>query len=327
MNRIAFVIFYAGPLPDYFRFFSESVSRNKDVDVYVFNDHLSKQDISGNLKLIPLTLEQFNRLASSKLNITINITRGYKLCDLRPAYGLIFQDYLKNYDFWGYCDLDVIWSNVSHFITEDLLSIYDVITASEKFIAGHFTLFRNNEVTQNLFRQLEDYKKVFADSELYYGFDESGGKWEGNIYTLEYLQQTNQTASIYDIIMNLKEEYQLKVWMKDLSRDYPQFNLVYRNGLFTDLNSKSEFMYFHLVQAKYFWMFHFYIPPINHLPSEYCIVSGGIIPYPQNNKVARFKWRIDRLLFITKYYYRRYREIGFYAAIGKLVNKLSVTYQ
>ena len=59
MSRIALIIFYAGRLPGYFRYFEESFARNQDdnVDVYLFNDCLSQPDVSGNLKKIPLTFK------------------------------------------------------------------------------------------------------------------------------------------------------------------------------------------------------------------------------------------------------------------------------
>ncbi len=307
MSRIALFIVYVGPLPDYFRYFSESFARNKDVDVdvYLFNDRLSQADTSGRLKMIPLTLDQFNELASQKLEMPIKINWGYKLAEFKPAFGLIFEDYLKTYDFWGYCDLDIILGKISHFITEEILVTYDVITTSEIQLVAHFALFRNTEILRNLFRETEDYVKMFTDNNNYYNFDESCKRFYGRPLSFEELKATNQLASMYDIVMNLREKYNLKVYMNAICREEPPFNITYRDGVFFDSMVQEEFLYFHLVKVKLFYLFHFYIPPMQHLPSEFSIVPGGIIPGSPGNFWLRLNWTIQRSLFILKYYLKR----------------------
>jgi hypothetical protein len=306
MSRIALVIFYAGPLPDYFRYFSESLARNQDIDldVYLFNDQLSQPNLSGNLKTIPLTLEQFNELASQKLELPIRVNWGYKIAEFKPAFGVIFEDYLKTYDFWGYCDLDIILGKVSHFITEEILETYDVITASEVQLVGHFTLLRNNDTVNNLFRQTDDYIKVFIDVDNQYGFDESCRRFHGRPFSFDELKATDQVASIYDLVMNSKEKYDLKIYMNPMCREEPPFNFTYRDGVFFDSITQKEFLYFHLVKAKFFYLFHFYIPSMPHLPTKFSIVTEGIIP-GEADALNRLNWRIQRSRFILDYYLKK----------------------
>lgn len=307
MSRIALFIFYIGPLPDYFRYFSESFARNQDIDidVYLFNDQLSKADTSGHLKMIPMTLTQFNELASQKLEMPINVSWGYKLAELRPAFGIIFDDYLKNYSFWGYCDLDIIFGKISNFITEDILLTYDVITASEIQLVGHFTLFRNNEIVNNLFRQTEDYIKVFTDNSNQYDFDESCHRFYGHPLSFDELKKTDQTASMYDIVMNLKEKYNLKIYMNSMCREEPPLDLVYKNGIFYDVITQKEFLYFHLVKVKLFYLFQFYLPPMKSLPNEFSIITKGIIPGSPESYLNKLNWNIQRSLFILQYFLKR----------------------
>ena len=307
MSRIALVIFYAGPLPDYFRYFSESLARNQDIDldVYLFNDHLSQPNLSGNLKTIPLTLSQFNQLASEKLEIPINVNWGYKLSEFRPAFGVIFKDYLKDYDFWGYCDLDIILGKISHFLTEEILATYDVITASEIQLVGHFVLFRNNATVTNLFRQTEDYIKMFTDNEQYYNFDESCRRFYGRPLSFDELKETSQLASIYDLVMNFREKYDLKIYMNSMCREEPPFNFTYRDGVFFDSITQKEFLYFHLVKAKLFYLFYFYLPSMPHLPTKFSIVTDGIIPDDSSSALSRLTWRVQRSRFILDYFLKK----------------------
>ena len=42
----------------------------------------------------------------------VTLDRPYKLCDFKPAYGFIFGEYLKEYDYWGHCDIDIVWGDL-----------------------------------------------------------------------------------------------------------------------------------------------------------------------------------------------------------------------
>lgn len=107
-----------------------------------------------------------------RFNCFCNIKNPYKLCDYRPMYGYIFEEYLKEYYYWGFCDTDIILGNLSKFITVDMLKEYDKI-----FCLGHLTLikntFENNRIFMNEIAGERYYKKVLStDYNLI--FDEEG---------------------------------------------------------------------------------------------------------------------------------------------------------
>ena len=105
----------------------------------IFTDaDCSGYNIPGNVKVIPMTLEGIRKLAAPHLGFECSLKFPYKLCDYKTLNGLIFQDWLKGYDFWGHVDPDVIWGNLSKFITDDLLDRY-----SRLYKHGHFELYRN----------------------------------------------------------------------------------------------------------------------------------------------------------------------------------------
>lgn len=83
----------------------------------------------------------------------IKLTNPYKLCDFKPAYGYIFEEEISKYDFWGFCDIDLIFGNLSHFINDELLNKFDKL-----FFHGHFCIFRNCKKMNTLF--LEKYENV-----------------------------------------------------------------------------------------------------------------------------------------------------------------------
>ncbi|WP_068816599.1 DUF6625 family protein [Phormidesmis priestleyi] len=340
MNKIALVNCYMGTLPNYFQLFLDSAVRNPDIDFYIFNDETEKINVSHNVKIIPLSLGEFNKLASSKLELSIGVTHnhGYKLCDLKPAYGVIFEDYLRGYDFWGYCDIDIIWGKVTNFVTPEVLSSHDVITVEKTHLAGHFTLFRNSGITIDLFRQTEDYKKVFADINRAYWFDESCKRF-GRYYPIQELIDSAQTVSMYDIVMELSQKKQLRLFMKYVIREYPDpFRFVYRNGIledsnvylgldenghgyFKELDTKEQFMYFHLYHVKSDW--RFYISQLDRLPSEFHVTSAGIIPGAPNDLISVNKWRIQKILFSGAFLAQSLSEMGLFSFLKRLTSKLN----
>ena len=104
MKRVIFIILYIGNYPWYFLYFLKSCTYNPDIDFKILSDADIPLSVKpDNVELIPYSLEQFNEDATKALGFKINVEKAYKLCDFKPAYGYIFSDYVKNYDFWGYC--------------------------------------------------------------------------------------------------------------------------------------------------------------------------------------------------------------------------------
>src|ERR1700755_1065070 len=121
-KKIAFIVCYIGKLPWYFDYFVHSCKYNADIDFFILNDDESyKGALPANIKLIHTTLEDISTTATQKLGFKITIEYGYKLCDFKPAYGIIFSDLLKGYDFWGHCDIDIIFGSIREFLTDELL--------------------------------------------------------------------------------------------------------------------------------------------------------------------------------------------------------------
>lgn len=109
---------------------------------------------------------------SKRLKVDFHPEHAYKLCDLRPFYGFIHQDILEQYDFWGYGDNDLIYGNLNVLTNENMLNTYDVITTMSERIAGHFSIFRNNEKYRMLGFKCSQWKEHLLSSE-HVGFDES----------------------------------------------------------------------------------------------------------------------------------------------------------
>jgi hypothetical protein len=173
---IALVLVWFGPWPFWLPAFLLSCRHNPGVRWLVACDASPPASHPDNVTFLPMDIVTFNRRSTAALGLDIRITPdyAYKLCDLKIMNGLIFEDELREFDFWGCCDLDVVWGNILKFITPDLLDRHDVITSRPGRISGHFCLFRNLPEWVNLFHDIPDIGARLAQNARYTGIDESG---------------------------------------------------------------------------------------------------------------------------------------------------------
>jgi hypothetical protein len=175
-RRIALVNVWFGPLPFYMPAFLLTCRWNPEVDWLIFSDAPPPPNLPDNVRFLPLDMETLNRRSSEALGCAVRLTPSfaYKMCDLKLMYGLIFQQELQGYDFWGCCDMDIVWGSIKAFVTTSVLEGHDVITSRVGRISGHFCLFRNRPEWATLFRRVPNVAGRLAESDRYTGIDENG---------------------------------------------------------------------------------------------------------------------------------------------------------
>lgn len=172
MPKTAVIIPYFGKFPNYFNLWAESVKYNPEIDVFLFTDNKCNCDLPSNIHLINTTFDDLKKDIQKNFDFSIKLDAPYKLCDYRPVYGLIFQNYIKEYSYWGYGDIDTIWGNMDYIIKKELDG-YDKLLD-----LGHFTLYKNSDKMNHLWQQKIPNSWNSFDafrSPLEYHFDEGGG--------------------------------------------------------------------------------------------------------------------------------------------------------
>jgi hypothetical protein len=169
--RIIVIVCYYGPFPWYFSYFLHSCKFNRSIDFLIVTDTCYEENIPPNVSFQKMTFGELKRRASDHLGFEVNISSPYKICEFKPAYGVIFSDFIQGYDFWGQSDLDLIYGNVRGFLTDEVLTKYDFISMRHDYTTGCFTLHRNRPDINYAFTRSKDYKTAFSHHE-YQGFDE-----------------------------------------------------------------------------------------------------------------------------------------------------------
>lgn len=255
MNKICLITCYMGPLPDYFHHFERSCHTNPDVDFIVVGDHVGGSAKRNNLQLVQMSFDELNKLASQKTGTSIRLSDAWKINELKPLFGHIFDDYVRNHSHWGWCDLDIIWGRIRHFLNDEVLDNCDVLATRKHWTTGHFTLFRNNDLNRTLYLRHGDVFGMLNDSR-YYSFEECCHRWHGEISSPAELRAQGLCPSMWDIVNTAAAAGELRACFTEIIREYPQpVNHLYSKGVLTDLGNGQEFMYFHLLTIKKSWRF------------------------------------------------------------------------
>jgi len=249
MKNIRIIICWSGNYPWYFPYFIHSCRFNPTIDFLIFTDNQDTPiHLLPNVKIIPYLIEQFKADASKVLGFDVAIESGYKLCDFKPAYGHIFYDYIKDYDFWGYCDVDVVFGNIRSFMTDELLNEYDIISARHDYLTGCFALYRNNQYMRELFKQSKDYRKVFTEPRNFF-FDETNFAFEAFEKGMHYSKIKTEVESMTHVVKRLQEENQLKAYFEFQIVEGFAGNMLWNKGTLI-FRKQFEAMLYHLVRFK-----------------------------------------------------------------------------
>jgi hypothetical protein len=267
-KSIAFIVCYLGKLPWYFNYFVHSCKYNPTVDFYIItDDEAYAHPLPGNVKLVYKTLPEINLAVTKKLGFEVNITHGYKLCDFKPAYGFIFPELIEGYDFWGYCDIDIIFGNIRDFMTDDLLESYDLISTRPDWIPGCFLLFKNCLKMNTLFQQSKDYKKVFT-GQKHYCFDETNFAHSAFEAGKTYLEINTEIESMMHVVQKMEEKNYIKPFFDlfIIEGGCPG-NLKWENGKMSYKN-RFEILLYHLIKFR-----KVYTPKrrISYIPESFTI--------------------------------------------------------
>lgn len=244
MKSIGYIVPYFGKLPGNMPLWLLSCSYNPTVDWIVITDDKTEYNYPPNVKVKYCSFEDIKNRIQQNFDITVEISTPWTLALFKPAYGEIFAEELKEYDFWGHCDVDVLWGNIRKFITDDILNTYDKIG-----FQGHSLLYRNSPEVNSRYKTIIDgavsYREVFS-GRVKYSFDENGMDEIYNHLNIPYYREINfahMRKYAYGLSVGFlpkseeyKNEHQIFSWKNgELIRHY-----IADNKIFTE-----EFMYIH----------------------------------------------------------------------------------
>lgn len=277
-KQIALVIPYFGSLPHWFPYFVRSISFSPIVHVFMFGDFSVNTALPENISVHPLSLAEFNRLASRKIGMEINIANGYKVCDLKPAFGRIFADYLKGFDYWAFGDLDIVLGNLQS-IFDEKISANDITSFRKWWVSGSFCILKNNDIINSLYESSPNYASVFQSFDLL-GFDELGGPFYSQVRNgIPVDRVESEIQSFTHLVTKATTEHRIRSHFEDLACESIEWGktIRFQNGELRRLDNDAPIMYVHFViMKKRFFKF----PSGNKVPDAFDIRNTGIYRCP-----------------------------------------------
>eukprot|EP00937_MAST-01D_sp_MAST-1D-sp2_P008200 g8200.t1 len=176
-GKICFPAVFTNKLYNMTPLFLESVRLNENARWILVHFGGSRADLASveadwikwpsNLQLVHTTAEEVQKLAERKWDLTfeqpLKTISGPKLNDWKAAFGVLFEDWMKDCAFWGYADLDLLYGNLDHVFHDELLDQYDIVAPKAEGLLGPLTLFRNVPKVNNLFKRDPKWKYNLND--------------------------------------------------------------------------------------------------------------------------------------------------------------------
>jgi hypothetical protein len=291
MKSIVIIFPYFGILPVQYKMWRASALKNPTVDFLFFTD--ADVEPAENIIVHKMQFEDFQKIVQQAFDFPIMLDRPYKLCEYKQAYGYILQDYIKEYDFWGFGDLDLVYGDLRAFLTEDVLT--------HKFLLGwgHLTLLHNDEETNTYFMKLaegyQNFQDAFTTSKITffdeYGYNGCSDKWRNCRPDDCWLERPFDNAS------KPKQSYHFnsltRGWQCVIFKhvDNKLFMLRFHNGQL----EKKESLYAHF-QHRGFMKDK--VKDYNH----FLVIPGAIIDFPKHFVNIRLRWICRNRSLMTKYY-------------------------
>lgn len=304
-NRFCVIGVYFGKLPCYFPLWLKSCENNEKIDFHIFTDqHI--ETLPKNVKVHALTLEQMQLRATAVLGFDACLQTPYKCCDYKVLYGLIFQEFVSEYTYWGHCDFDLIFGDLYGFFQKYQIERYD------RFLAlGHLAMYRNTEEVNRRYISPNsgiDFQKYFTSDDIY-GVDELKGlqnvylKKELPVFTKRVFADISSAYSRYRLIRlypldERPENYPLQIFYwengKTYRAYYDQGKLFHEEYAYIHFQKRPDFrISFDPASVSAFYITNQgFIPKNSPVTEEICKMLN---PYR-----GRFHEILEQLRFRTK---------------------------
>jgi hypothetical protein len=245
-----------------------------------YTDCGSLENCPPNVRLSAVSYTDYCELIGRALNINFLPVKPYKLCDIRPALGLIHEDQLKGYDFWGYGDIDLVYGDLRAYFTAERLARYNLFSTHARRVSGHLCLLRNNEEMRSAFMRVKHWELNMGAPE-HLAFDERA-------FSKVFLRHKNSPSWVRWIAgrfdpwlkcAELAEAYTTpngKIQWTDGSRNYPT-EWYWQNGKISNSFQDSRiYPYFHFMVWKKIWTQQTLITTNNLVNRRFIFSADGI---------------------------------------------------
>ena len=159
MKSVLIIVDYFGQWPEWFPLFLKSCELNPTIEWRFHTDcELPKRIRACNTTFVQISQGDYYAYVGNMLKISFRPETPYGICSLRPAFGHIYANEIKGFDYFGWGDIDLIYGDIRHFYTDVVLS-HNVVSAGGSICTGHLTLLKNEGWLRQAFRCIPNWRQ------------------------------------------------------------------------------------------------------------------------------------------------------------------------
>ena len=170
-GKALLIIPYFGSFGPWLPLYLHSLANQTTLDLLLLTD-TAPPALPPQVRRVEMTFDQLRERAAARLSTEVSLHRKRNICDLRPAYGLIFEEFVRGYEYWGFGDEDVLYGDVDGMLGPHLDGTVDIVSPGMNGKSGHLTLVRNAPRTNELAMRDPAFKEVLASRE-HWAYDET----------------------------------------------------------------------------------------------------------------------------------------------------------
>jgi hypothetical protein len=170
-GKVLLLLPYFGSFGPWFPLYLRSLANQHTIDLLLLSDG-DPPELPANARRVELTFDRLRDMATARLQTTVLLDRMRNICDLRPAYGLVFEEYIRPYEYWAFGDEDVLYGDVDALLGPLLDGSFDLISPGTNGKSGHLTVLRNTPQVNQLAMHDPAYKEVLVSRE-HWAYDET----------------------------------------------------------------------------------------------------------------------------------------------------------
>jgi hypothetical protein len=176
-SKALLILPYFGSFGPWFPLYLHSLGNQHTLDLLLLSD-AEPPKLPANARRVEMTFDELRELATERLGTPVRLHRTRNICDLKPAYGMVFQEFTQGYEYWAFGDEDVLYGDVDGMLRPHLDGTIDLVipgTNSARMqgsTQGHLTVLRNDPRTNELAIRDPAYKQVLVSHE-HWAYDEN----------------------------------------------------------------------------------------------------------------------------------------------------------
>lgn len=247
-----------------------------------------------------------------RLGINTRFYEPYKMCDLKPTFGISQRDVIDNSDFWGHVDCDMVLGDLGAFLSEDVLRKNDIVSLRGRgFVHGPLTLYRNTDAINRLYERAGQWRQTLSNPQ-YLGFDETGGWWPWKGQS----RPPGTPESFTDVVLRASETGEVRWYDEDhVKESRPHKGMRVRwtrcNGRETMVDENGQpIAYYHLLTAKSDPAFRMPAWSLDAFPDHFVVTERGVRADHESHLALDIRWAIDRAQHRAQRVVRRLRPRG-----------------